>query len=62
MVRKKHFRRIAGILAAILAGLMILVLFLLSPLSNYPVSLAVMKVYSGMHEKESIMVQKGITL
>ena len=41
---------------------MILVLFLLSPLSNYPVSLAVMKVYSGMHEKESIMVQKGITL
>ena len=58
MVRKKVGKK----LAAILAGLMILVLFLLSPLSNYPVSLAVMKVYSGMHEKESIMAQKGITL
>ena len=58
MVRKKVGKK----LAAILAGLMILVLFLLSPLSNYPVSLAVMKVYSGIHEKESIMAQKGITL
>lgn len=58
MVRKKAKKRIA----AVLAGLMILVLFLLSPFSHYPVSLAVMKVYSGMHEKESIMAQKGITL
>ncbi|MGN1415089.1 MAG: hypothetical protein ACI4WY_12675 [Anaerovoracaceae bacterium] len=59
MVRKKHFRRIAGILAAILvAG----IAFFWSPFSNYPVSLAVMKVYSGMHEKESIMAEKGITL
>lgn len=59
MVRKKHFRRIAGILAVILvAG----IAFFWSPFSNYPVSLAVMKVYSGMHEKESIMAEKGITL
>lgn len=39
-----------------------LILFLWSLLSNYPVSLAVMKVYSGIHERESIMAEKGIQL
>ncbi len=32
------------------------------PLSNYPISLAVMKVYSGIHKSNSVMEQKGISL
>lgn len=44
------------------AAAAVLILFLWSPLSNYPVSLAVMKVYSGIHERESIMAEKGIQL
>ncbi len=50
-------RRIALLVlaAAILA-------FLLSPLKNYPVSLAVMRVYSHMHWEDSIMAEKGIDL
>lgn len=46
----------------ILAGMIVVLLaaFLWSPFSNYPISLAVMKIYSGIHEKDSIMEQKGI--
>lgn len=47
---------ITGIIAAVIAA------FLWLPLSNYPISLAVMKVYSGIHQKDSIMAKKGISL
>lgn len=39
-----------------------LAVFIRLPLSNYPVSLAVMKIYSGIHEQGSIMEEKGIDL
>lgn len=44
------------------AAFIILAVFLWSPFSNYPVSLAVMKIYSGIHEHDSIMAEKGIEL
>ena len=44
------------------AAFIILAVFLWSPFSNYPVSLAVMKIYSGIHERDSIMTEKGIEL
>lgn len=53
-MKKKLF--IIGIIAAVLA------VFLWLPLSHYPLSLAVMKVYSGIHEKDSVMAEKGIEL
>ena len=53
-MRRKLF--ITGIIAAVLA------VFLWLPLSNYPISLAVMKVYSGIHKSNSVMEQKGISL
>lgn len=49
-------------LLAAAAAVVILAGFIWSPLSNYPVSLAVMKVYSGIHERDSIMAEKGIEL
>ncbi len=42
--------------------LAVLAVFIWSPLSDYPVSLAVMKVYSGIHEQDNIMEKKGIEL
>ena len=39
-----------------------LIIFIISPLSRYVLSLGVMSVYSSIHERESIMADKGITL
>ena len=39
-----------------------LIIFIISPLSRYVLSLGVMSVYSGTHARESIMADKGITL
>lgn len=39
-----------------------LIIFILSPLSRYVLSLGVMSVYSGIHERNSIMAEKGIEL
>ena len=47
---------ITGIIIAAAAVLLWL------PLSRCPVSLAVMKVYSGIHERDSVMEKKGISL
>ena len=41
---------------------LLLAAFLWSPFSRYGVSLAVMKVYSGIHQRESLMEEKGIDL
>lgn len=48
----------------IIAGLslLILLLFLLSPLALYVRSLAVMKVYSHVNERESLLAEKGIDI
>ncbi|SCJ41090.1 Uncharacterised protein [uncultured Eubacterium sp.] len=40
----------------------VLFVFLCLPLSRYPISLAVMKIYSGLHERDSLMEKKGISL
>ncbi len=40
----------------------ILIIFILSPLFPYGVSMGVMSAYSGHHERESIMAEKGIQL
>ena len=54
---KRGQRRLAA------AGiLLLLVSFVLSPFSKYILSLSVMSVYSGMHERQSIMHEKGIEL
>ena len=54
---KRGRRRLAA------AGiLLLLVSFVLSPFSKYILSLSVMSVYSGMHERQSIMHEKGIEL
>ena len=42
--------------------LLLLVGFVLSPFSKYILSLSLMSVYSGMHERQSIMHEKGIEL
>lgn len=47
------------VLAVFMAALII---FIISPLSRYVLSLGVMSVYSGIHEGESIMADKGIIL
>lgn len=39
-----------------------LIIFIISPLSRYALSLAVMSVYSDIHERQSIMAEKGIEL
>ena len=39
-----------------------LIIFIISPLSRYVLSLGVMSIYSGIHERESIMADKGIIL
>lgn len=52
---KKKLLKIGIICAALLV-------FLWLPLSRYPISLAVMKVYSTIHEKDSLMEKKKITL
>ncbi len=44
------------------AAAALLVVFVLSPFSKYLLSLGVMSVYSGMHERGSIMQEKGIEL
>ena len=41
--------------AAALIILAVLAAFIWSPFSNYGISLAVMKVYSGIHERESLV-------
>lgn len=46
----------------IIAAALALVLFLLSLMLPYAVSLGVMSAYSGMHRRESIMAEKGIQL
>ena len=54
---KRGQRRLAA------AGiLLLLVSFVLSPFSKYILSLSVMSVYSGVHERQSIMEEKGIEL
>lgn len=54
---KRGQRRLAA------AGiLLLLVSFVLSPFSKLILSLSVMSVYSGMHERQSIMEAKGIEL
>lgn len=54
---KRGKRRLAA------AGiLLLLVSFVLSPFSKLILSLSVMSVYSGMHERQSIMEAKGIEL
>ena len=54
---KRGQRRLA------VAGIfLLLVSFMLSPFSKYILSLSVMSVYSGMHERQSIMHEKGIEL
>lgn len=57
-IKKKMSRKKKLIIAAALA----LVLFLLSLMLPYAVSLGVMSAYSGMHRRESIMAEKGIQL
>lgn len=49
-------------LMVLAAAAVLLVVFALSPLSKYLVSLSVMSVYSGVHERQSIMEEKGIEL
>lgn len=49
-------------LLVIVASFVILAVFLWLPLSHYPISLAMMKAYSGIHEKNSVMETKGISL
>ena len=49
-------KRVLAVFAAVL------IIFILSPLSRYVLSLGVMSVYSGIHEKNSIMAEKGIEL
>ena len=50
-------------ITAVIAGaLIILIIFIISPLSRYVLSLGVMSVYSRIHERESIMAEKGIIL
>ena len=44
------------------AALLALLLFLWSPFSHYPLSLAVMRVYSGVHQRDSLAAQKEIEL
>lgn len=41
---------------------MIMLLFVLSPLSELALSMGVMSVYSGMHERESILAERGLEL
>ena len=54
---KRGQRRLAA------AGILLLLAsFVLSPFSKYILSLSVMSVYSGMHERQSIMHEKGIEL
>ena len=53
--RGRRWLAAAGILL-LLAG------FVLSPFSKLILSLSVMSVYSGMHERQSIMHEKGIEL
>ena len=50
------------ITAVIAAALIIFIIFIISPLSRYVLSLGVMSVYSNIHERESIMADKGIIL
>ncbi len=54
---KRGQRRLAAV-----GILLLLVCFVLSPFSKYILSLSVMSVYSGMHERQSIMHEKGIEL
>ena len=54
---KRGQRRLAAV-----GILLLLVSFMLSPFSKYILSLSVMSVYSGMHERQSIMHEKGIEL
>lgn len=48
--------------AAALIILAVLAAFIWSPFSNYGISLAVMKLYGGIHERESLMAEAGIEI
>lgn len=48
--------------AAALIILAALAAFIWSPFSNYGISLAVMKVYSGINERDSVMAEKGFDI
>lgn len=60
--RKPRRRRHPACLPVIGSILLLLAVFILSPFSKYLVSLGVMSVYSGMHERNSVMQEKGIEL
>ena len=60
--RKPKKRKTKTKLTVLAAAAALLVVFVLSPFSKYLVSLGVMSVYSGMHERDSIMQEKGIEL
>ena len=54
--KSKKKKVVAAIVAALLAA------FIWSPFSNYGISLAVMKVYSGMHERDSVMAKASMDI
>lgn len=54
--KSKKKKVVAAIVAALLAA------FIWSPFSNYGISLAVMKVYSGIHERDSVMAKAGMDI
>ena len=60
--REPKKRKTKTKLTVLAATVVLLVVFALSPFSKYLVSLSVMSVYSGMHERQSIMEEKGIEL
>lgn len=60
--REPKKRKTKTKLTVLAAAVVLLVVFALSPFSKYLVSLSVMSVYSGMHERQSIMEEKGIEL
>ena len=60
--REPKKRKTKTKLTVLAAAAVLLVVFALSPFSKYLVSLSVMSVYSGVHERQSIMEEKGIEL
>lgn len=60
--REPKKRKAKTKLTVLAAAAVLLVVFALSPFSKYLVSLSVMSVYSGVHERQSIMEEKGIEL
>ena len=60
--REPKKRKTKTKLTVLAVAVVLLVVFALSPFSKYLVSLSVMSVYSGVHERQSIMEEKGIEL